>query len=144
MVSSIKSDINKKNKIYNSAQNPIVRGEFPRHDNLREVALFRFNRFLSTMLVLSAVASMVSYSMVVAKENSLTSVHNSTNEINFENIELQNKVDYARSFYNINNKVARVNFLKKAETVLEVKSVSTAPIMEKNKENLEIQAVAGY
>lgn len=144
MVSSIKTNSYKKaNQQYN-AQNPIVMGDFPKYNNAREVSLFKFNRFLSSLLVLSALISMVSYSMVVAKENVLTGIHNKTNDLNLENIELQNRVDNAKSFYTINDRVASVNFLTKPESVMEVKSTNLIPVIEKNKNNIEIQPVSGY
>ncbi|OGH96873.1 MAG: hypothetical protein A2104_07285 [Candidatus Melainabacteria bacterium GWF2_32_7] len=143
MVSSVKVNSYKKDRQYD-AQNAIVQGDFPKYDSFREVSLFRFNRFLSFMLVISILISMVSYSMVVAKENALSSIHTKTNEVNFENIELQNKVDYSKSFYTINNKVAKVNFLKKPDAIMEVKSVNTIPVIEKSRNNIEIQPVPGY
>ena len=143
MVSSIKINTYKNNEQYN-AQNAIVQGDFPKYDNLRELSLYRFNRLLSFLLIGSVIASMVSYSMVVAKENTLAVIHSKTNEVNFENLELQNKVDQVKSFNTINNRIAMVDFLKKPDTVMEVKSINTAPVIEKRKTNIEIQPIPGY
>ena len=54
---------------------------------------------------------MVSYSMVVAKENTVLPICIiKPTMLNFENIDLQNKVDYVKSFNNINDKVVKVEF----------------------------------
>jgi len=144
MVSSIKANTNKKVNQYNDIDS-LVKGNFPRHENFRELAVFRFNRFLGHLLIVSIIASMISYSMVVAKENSLSSIHNKTSDLNFENIELQNKVDYVKSFNNINNKVASVNFLKKPDAVMEVNGSLVNPVTVKNVNKIEtIKPISGY
>ncbi|MCK7484514.1 MAG: hypothetical protein MZU97_02410 [Bacillus subtilis] len=144
MVSSLKTSSYNKNKQY-EVPNHIVKGAFPRHENNRELVLYKFNRFLSFTLLLTIAASMISYSLVVSKESALAQIHNDTNDINLENIELQNKVDYVKSFSNINNKMAKANFPKKPETVIEIKESAIAPVVEKSvKNNIEVRPVSGY
>ncbi|MFH0702143.1 MAG: hypothetical protein V2B14_01205 [bacterium] len=143
MVSSIKSFNHRKVK-QTATRNSIIKGDFPVNENLRELAIFKFNRFLSFFLVLTILAAMISYSMVIAKESILTKIHKKTNEVNFENIELQNKVDYAKSLYNINDKITKINFLKKADKVLEVKASSLGSVVEKNIDKIELQPILGY
>lgn len=147
MVSSVRSIAYKHNNNINNApvHNPIVRGNFTaQNENLKELSIFRFNRFLSFSLLATIVISMISYSIVVAKENQIIAAHNRTNEISYENIELQNKVDYARSYYNVNDKVSKVSFLQKPEKVLEVNAVPANIVIGKNKEITEIKPIAGY
>lgn len=143
MVSSIKVNPYKEAKQYNLG-NSIVKGNFPKHENLKGISIFKFTNFLSCVLVLSVLSSMISYSMIISKENALALIHNKTNEVNFDNLELQNKVDYAKSFYNINNKIAKVNFLKKADNILEVKGTNSIPVTVKDKDNVEIKPISGY
>lgn len=147
MVSSVRSIAYKhNNNIYNApVHNPIVKGNFAtENENLKELSIFKFNRFLSFSLLATIVISMVSYSMVVAKENQIVAAHNKTNEIGYENIELQNKVDYARSYYNVNDKVSKVSFLKKPDKVLEVNAVPANVVIGKNIELMDIKPIAGY
>jgi hypothetical protein len=139
----MKTNTYKKVKQYND-KDSLIQAQFPRHENFRELAIFRFNRFLGYVLILSTIASIVSYSMVAARENTLAKIHSKTNDINFENIELQNKVDYARSFYNINNKVAGVNFLKKPDAVMEVKGSTVSPVVVEKKDKVDVKPVSGY
>jgi hypothetical protein len=145
MVSSMKTNTYRKDYQYQyNDKDSLIQAQFPRHESFKEIAIFRFNRFLGYVLILSTIASMISYSVVAAKENTLAKIHSKTNDINFENIELQNKVDYARSFYNINNKVAGVNFLKKPDTIMEVKGSNVNPVIVEEKDKAEVKPVSGY
>lgn len=144
MVSSLKTINNKKYK-HEYTHNPMVKGNFPKHEkNLSELSLFMLNRFLSFSLVIAVFLTMISYFLVVSKEKAVISVHNSTNEINMQNIELQNQVEQAKSYYNINHKVSQVDFLKKPDKVLEVKALAQASQKKKVIERLEIKPVSGF
>jgi hypothetical protein len=143
MVSSIKNVAYKKAK-QSPMQNPIIRADFPVYEDVRQLPVFKFNRFLSCVLGVSVLISVVSYSMVIAKENAIISYHNKANEVNFDNIELQNRVDYARSFYNVNEKITKINFLKKPDKVLEVKAVTPNPVIVSKSDKVEIQPISGY
>lgn len=143
MVSSLKYNTYKKAKD-SYAQNPIVRGDFPIYEDIKELPVFKFNRFLSSLVLTALVVSMVSYSMVAAKESAVSAIHSKTNEINYENIDLQNKVELAKSLNNINNKIQKVDYLKKADKVLEVKAFATTPIVKKDLDKTKIQPVSGY
>ena len=144
MVSSVKTVEYKNAPSHSHNDNPILKGDFKRNVNQKINAIFKLNHFLSTMLILSVIISMVSYSMVAAKETQVSVIHSDTNELNFENIELQNKVDHARSFYNINNKIADVNFLKKPDNIIEVKADSQLPSVKKENEEIKVQPISGY
>jgi len=143
MVLSIKAATYEKHK-QSPMQNPIIRADFPIYEDVKQLPVFKFNRFLSCLLGVSILVSVVSYSFVIAKENSLIAYHNKANDVNYDNIELQNKVDYARSFYNVNEKIAKINFLKKPDKVLEVKAVPPTPVIVSNSDKVEIQAISGY
>jgi|GEM_PF-1632669 len=143
MVSSIKSAAYKKAK-QSPMHNPIIRADFPVYEDVRQLPVFKFNRFLSCVLGVSILISVVSYSMVIAKENAIIAYHNKANDVNYDNIELQNKVDYARSFYNVNDKITKIHFLTKAEKVLEVKAVTTNPVIVNKSEKVEVQPISGY
>ena len=144
MVSSMKQSIYRNIKPA-TVHSPVVEGNFPAYEDIKELSIFKFNRFLSLVLVLSVVISMVSYSMVVAKEEVIISVHNDTNDLNFENVELQNKVDNARSFYNINDKIAKISFLQKADKILEVNASVLPPVVKAEDTNkVKVVPVSGF
>ncbi len=67
---------------------------------------------------------------VISRESVVQNIHTKTNKIYYENIELQNKVDNLRSFYAIDNKVSKINFLKKADKVIEVKAVNNIELLK--------------
>lgn len=143
MVSSMKAAAYKKIK-QSPMQNPIIRADFPVYEDVKQLPVFKFNRFLSCVLGVSILISVVSYSMVIAKENAIIAYHNQANDVNYDNIELQNKVDYARSFYNVNEKIAKVSFLKKPDKVLEVKAITPAPVVVSSTDKVEVQPISGY
>jgi len=142
MVATLRAEIYGRKQINNSSS--IVQAHFPENENLKDIAIFKFNRFVSFILVAFIITSMVSYSMVIAKDNAIVSIHNKINDMNFENIDLQNKVDYARSFYNINDKIEKANFLKKPDKIWEVNNLSLIPKVEKNNNKIEIKPISGY
>ncbi|MEI7473761.1 MAG: hypothetical protein WCK67_03190 [bacterium] len=144
MVSSLKTAQNKKIK-QTYSQNPMIKGEFPSYENnLGELSILNLNRVLGASLFIAILVSMVSYFLVVAQENSIITVHKDTNELNMENIELQNKVEQAKSYYNINYKVSKVNFLKKPDKIMEVNAIASVPEKKKAIERLEVKPVSGF
>lgn len=144
MVSSLKTIQTKRPKqLY--TQNPMIKGDFPsQKKNLGELSVFMLNRFLGVSLIVTILASMMSYFLVVSKENAVISIHNKTNELNMENIELQNKVEQAKSYYNINYKVSKVDFLKKPDKIMEVTALASVPEKKKTTERLESKPVLGF
>ena len=83
---------------------------------------------------------------VVTRESVVKDLHFKTNKIYYENIDLQNSVDNLKSFYAIDNQVSKINFLKKADKVIEVKAVDNITPTIKNlidKHNLK-QVPAGF
>jgi hypothetical protein len=143
MVSSLKSAAYKKINP-EIKQDTIVKGNFPVYEDFRNLAIFKFNRLLSFSLAGCILVTMVSYSMVVAKENQIAQVHSKTNEINFENIDLQNKVDYVKSFYNVNDKIAKISFLKKADKIIEVEAASASLKKNNNDLKIDVRPVPGF
>jgi hypothetical protein len=96
------------------------------------------------MLLITMILSMVSYFCVTARENRLKELHIATNQLNFENIELQNSVDYQKSFYVIDNRVQNINFLKRPDKVIEVRRSINAPAVKDNESASNIVSVSGY
>ncbi len=123
----------------------VVGGNFsPTKTVYEKPAILKANAVLSLCLLLVLILSMASYLFVVAKENKVKELHSVTNKINYENIELQNKVDYLKSFYVLDDKVQSIDFLEKPEHIIEVKSNIMAPVLIEKKKKFDITPVPGF
>jgi len=115
---------------------PVIQGDFtPYKINYRELRIYKFNKFMAFCLLTLVVLSMASYFAVVLRESVVKDLHVKTNKIYYENIDLQNNVDNLKSFYAIDNKVSQIDFLKKADKVIEVKAVNNIAPKKKNNIN---------
>lgn len=144
MVSSIRTDnIYKKNKL-NVNNNRVINVNFPVNNDFKALFVLKLNVFLGFLLIASIFVSMISYSMVIAKENKLASINTRTSELSYENLDLQNKVDNAKSLYTINEKAEKINFLKKADKIMEVKNLMPVISTKRHNREIKIQPVLGY
>ena len=137
-----------KSKKSGLSKRPVIKGDFSSSYkiNPRELIMYKFNKFLAYCLLILVFLSMASYMAVVSKELIAQDLHSKTNKLYYENIDLQNKVDNLKSFYAIDNKVSKINFLKKADKVIEVNAINNAvPKIKDNidKHNLK-QVPAGF
>ncbi|MBS4759252.1 MAG: hypothetical protein KHX03_00970 [Clostridium sp.] len=113
----------------NPITNPIIDGYFPTHKTYKEMAITRVNRTLCAILILFILTSAVSYYFVTANEITLNKYRKQTLALNDENVELQNKLDYLKSYYNVDKAMQKQHLLQKAKTVIEVKDTpATAPV----------------
>jgi len=111
----------------------VIKGDFSSYKiNYKELRIYKFNKFLAFCILALAVLSMASYMAVVSREIIVKDLHIKTNKIYYENTDLQNAVDNLKSFYAIDNKVSKINFLKKPDKVIEVKSARNN-VVQKNK-----------
>lgn len=117
---------------YNNSQNPInpvIDGYFPTHKTYKEMAIARVNKTLCAILIFFILLSAVSYYFVTASEITLNKYRKQVLSLNDENVELQNKLDYLKSYYNVDKAMQKQHLLQKAKNVIEVKdSPATAPI----------------
>lgn len=119
------------NTEYNTSavQNPIIDGYFPRQKTHKEMAIARINKTLCAILITFILTSAVSYYFVTANEMTLNKYRKQTLSLNDENVELQNKLDYLKSYYNVDKAMQKQHLLQKADNVLEVKAApATAPV----------------
>lgn len=130
VIDSKSNRYNNYNAQYNSTtQNPIINGYFPTHKTYKEMAITRVNRTLCAFLIMFILTSAVSYYFVTANEITLNKYRKQTLALNDENVELQNKLDYLKSYYNVDKAMQKQHLLQKANTVIEVKDTpSTAPL----------------
>lgn len=108
---------------------PVINGYFPTHKTYKEMAIARVNRTLCAILTLFILVSAVSYYFVTASEITLNKYRKQALALNDENVDLQNKLDYLKSYYNVDKAMQKQHLLQKAKTVIEVKDTpATAPI----------------
>lgn len=141
-------DIKKRKKRY--PQDACLRGDYeqqtppPPPRMYKKPALFGINIILGLMLLITIILSMVSYFAVTARESRIKELHASTNQLNYENIELQNKVDSLKSFYVIDTKVQKIDFLKKPDKVMEVNETANTRTVKDKEDFKNIIPVSGY
>ena len=93
------------------------------------MAITRVNRSLCSILILFILTSAVSYYFVTASEITLNKYRKQALALNDENVELQNKLDYLKSYYNVDKAMQKQHLLQKAKNVIEVKDApATAPV----------------
>ncbi len=127
-----------------SSQNPIVKpnsqiisGYFVSEKSYKELIIARVNKFLYSVLGFLVVFCAVCYYFVSCKEVQLNQISRATLELNYENDELQNKVDSLQSYYNIDKAVSKNNILERARNVVEVDAsdIPQVNIKSANKNN---------
>ena len=128
-----RNQYNNYNNHYTNVQNPIktpvIDGYFPTHKTYKEMAITRVNRSLCSILILFILTSAVSYYFVTASEITLNKYRKQALALNDENVELQNKLDYLKSYYNVDKAMQKQHLLQKAKNVIEVKDApATAPV----------------
>lgn len=108
---------------------PVINGYFPTHKTYKEMAIARVNRTLCFILTVFILVSAVSYYFVTASEITLNKYRKQALALNDENVDLQNKLDYLKSYYNVDKAMQKQHLLQKAKTVIEVKDTpAVAPI----------------
>ena len=114
------------------ASNPIIDGYFPKYKTYKEMAISRVNRTLCWILVFFILLSAVSYYFVTASEMTLNKYRKETLSLNDENVELQNRLDYLKSYYNVDKAMQQKNLLHKAKSVMEVNQTAAAGLASKS------------
>lgn len=95
------------------------------------MAIARINKTLCVFLALFILISAVSYYFVTASEITLNKYRKQALALNDENVELQNKLDYLKSYYNVDKAMQKQHLLQKAKNVIEVKDTpASAPVKQ--------------
>lgn len=100
--------------------NQIISGYFLQELPYKELIIARFNNFLYFILGALVLFCLICYYFVSCKEVQLNRISRETLELNYENEELQNKVDSLQSYYNVDKAVSKTNILERAKQVVEV------------------------
>ena len=136
--SKYKKDKQQKNTVtspYSYTQNSqIISGYFLNEMSYKELIIQRVNNFLYGVLFVLVLFCFIGYYFVSCKEVQLKQISRETLELNYENDELQNKLDTLQSYYNIDEAVSKSNILERAKNVVEVDAVDL-PNLNFNKKN---------
>ncbi len=144
------NDLQKKFSEDGSITNPLVQensqiisGYFVNEKSYKEMVVQRVNTFLYCVLGFLVLFCLVSYYFVSCKEVQLNQISRETLELNYENDELQNKIDSLQSYYNIDKAVSRTNILERARHVVEVDAIEL-PDLNLNKKTNKKSLVVSY
>ena len=112
----------------------VVSGCFiPYKKTYKEKFIAKLNAMLNVVLCLLILISVVSYYFVTSSEMKLNKMRKETVNLNDKNMELQNHLDYLKSYSNVNAKMKSTNLVQKAEEVVEVPAVVSVDEATKNK-----------
>ena len=123
--------------------NQIISGYFLNEKSYKEMIVQRVNNFLYILLGTLVTFCMICYYFVSCKEVQLNQISRETLELNYENDELQNKVDTLQSYYNIDKAVSKTNILERARHVVEVDAIAL-PDVNFNKKSGRKTLVVSY
>lgn len=101
----------------------IISGYFVNEKSYKELVIARLNNFLYGVLGFLVLSCFVCYYFVSCSEVELNQISRATLELNYENEELQNKIDSLQSYYNIDKAVTKANILERAKQVIEVDAI---------------------
>ena len=124
---------NATNPVKNAQSAQIISGYFLNEKPYKEMIITRVNNFLYILLGALVLFCFVCYYFVSCKEVQLNQISRATLELNYENDELQNKIDSLQSYYNIDKAVSKTNFLQRAKQVVEVNTIDAPDINLNNK-----------
>ena len=108
---------------HTNSDSQIISGYFLNEKPYKEMIIQRVNNFLYGVLGVLVIFCFVGYYFVSCKEVQLNQISRETLELNYENDELQNKLDSLQSYYNIDKAVSKANILERARHVVEVDAI---------------------
>ncbi len=106
------------------ATNPVIYGHFPKHLVNQSHSAEKLNRFLSIILLMLVVLSLVSYYFVSDSEKNMNKLGREIIALSNENIELQNRLDNLHSFNKIDTIIHNNSALDTAKKIIEVPAVN--------------------
>lgn len=124
-----------------NSNSQIISGYFLNEKPYKEMIIQRVNNFLYGTLAVLVLFCLVSYYFVSCKEVQLNQISRETLELNYENDELQNKVDSLQSYYNIDKAVSKTNILERAQHVVEVDAIDLPNLNFNKKQNRNRQSL---
>ncbi len=132
---------NKKQDNRNVQQYQIISGYFIKEKSYKEMVIARINNFLCGVLSLLVLVCLVSYYYVINGEIQLNQIRKETLAINYENEDMQHRLDILQSFSNVDKQVTKTKILQTAKQVMEL---SAANLPNVNYENKNASPVPGW
>ena len=84
------------------------------------------------------------YSIVALSETKLANLHTKISDLNYENIELENKLENVKSYYSVDNKISNSADFEKAKNVLELNHVDVKIKPHHKPKNSNLNTVTGF
>lgn len=131
----------KKQENQAAQQNQIISGYFVQEKSYKEMVIARINNFLCGILALLVMVCLVSYYFVINGEIQLNQIRKETLAINYDNEDMQHRLDILQSFSNVDKQVARTKILQTAKQVIEL---SAANLPNVDLENKNVSPVPGW
>jgi len=122
----------------------VIKANFPVYQSFKNIKLAKLNKFLSLVLASSMLFSFGMYSFVVLKQKHIEAIHDATKTINAENMEFQTKLDYLKSFANVNEKILADGNLQQPVKIIEVKNKIPDIDVKVSPKGKEIGSMLGY
>ena len=104
----------------------------------------KLNFVLVSASCIFAMAFTAVYSIVALSETKLSNLHSQISELNYENIELENKLENVKSYYSVDTKVATSADFSKAKHVLEVNHVNAKITPHHKPKSNHLNTVTGF
>ncbi len=104
--------------------NPVIYGNFPKYSHTKS-PIEKINKFLSAILLVLVVLSLVSYYFVSDSEKNMNKLGREIVALTNENIELQNKLDNMHSFNKVDAIIQNNTTLDTAKKIIEIPAVNT-------------------
>ncbi len=104
----------------------------------------RLNFILLSVSVVMTVFLVGIYSVVALCEAKLASLHTKISELNYENTELENKLENAKSYYTVDTKVSTSTDFEKAKNVLELNKVDAKMMPHSQPKANNLNTVTGF
>ena len=102
------------------------------------------NVALLSLSVVLAVIFVCVYSVVAVSETKLANLHSQISDLNYENIELENKLENVKSYYSVDTKVSSTSSFEKAKNVLEVDRLDAKTIRHSEPKGNNLNTVTGF
>ncbi len=109
---------------YRLKQSPVISGYFVKEKSYKEIIISRINTALCGILGCLVLVCLVSYYFVVSNEIELRKISKETIALNYDNAEMQNKLDNLQSFSNVDFEVTKSNILTRAKQVIELSAAN--------------------
>lgn len=130
---------------YKLSENQVISGYFVKEKSYKEIVISRINTCLCGILAFLVIVCLVSYYFVVISEIKLNMLSKETIALNYDNSDLQNKLDNLQSFSNVDMQVSKLNMLQRAKQVIELSAADLPDVTyDKSKQDTTINRYMGY